>query len=643
MRPYLVAGLLSAAALCAPAWAASPALEVYGRLPAMDSVRLSPTGDQYAYLASEGGERKVIVRGLEGRPVAMVPVGDSKVRGLRWAGESHLLISVSKTYDRTLDFGVSEEVFNVVSLNVATGKQAWVLAQGARSNGVWGEYGVYEKDGRWWGVYAGLASTRVRGAEYLDFSGADLFRVDLDSGAGSRLADGTEIPGGGRDWLIDADGALLVQLDYNHNTGDWRITAAKGGKVLASGVDLLGDTALVALGRTPGRFVYQRRDADNVVRWREASMTGGEETILDQDSVDRVLIDPRDGALRGYDPSADQVRTVAFDPALDAKLKSAARAFPGASVRLVSWSRDLSRLLVHTSGGTDSGTWWLFDLKANKARELGWSYPDIAPEQVAPSRMVSWKAADGLQISGVLTLPLGREAKGLPVVVLPHGGPASRDTLDFDWLAQAFASRGYAVLQPNFRGSSGYTTAFETTGHGEWGGKMQTDVSDGLAWLARSGVVDPGRACVVGASYGGYVALAGVTLQQGLYRCAVSYAGVGDLQALWKQFARRSGGGGSAAGRYFLASIKAGTDLKARSPITFADKADAPVLLMHGQDDTVVVFEQSAAMDRALKKAGKASTLVSLPGEDHWLSRAASRTAMLQAAVAFVETNNPPR
>jgi dipeptidyl aminopeptidase/acylaminoacyl peptidase len=229
------------------------------------------------------------------------------------------------------------------------------------------------------------------------------------------------------------------------------------------------------------------------------------------------------------------------------------------------------------------------------------------------------------------------------VVVLPHGGPASRDTLEFDWMAQSFAARGYAVLQPNFRGSTGHGQAFEAAGHGEWGGKMQTDVSEGLAFLAAQGVVDPKRACVVGASYGGYVALAGVTLQQGLYRCAVSYAGVSDLRALWQQKARRNGGGTTASGRDFLTTIGAGADLKTRSPIVFADRADAPVLLIHGSDDTVVDFEQSAAMEKALKAAGKPVRLVRLPGEDHWVSRAETRAAFLDAAVAFVEANNPAK
>src|SRR6202007_2715282 len=126
----------------------------------------------------------------------------------------------------------------------------------------------------------------------------------------------------------------------------------------------------------------------------------------------------------------------------------------------------------------------------------------------------------------------GREAKGLPLVVMPHGGPEAHDRPGFDWWAQAFASRGYAVFQPNFRGSDGSGDAFRDAGFGQWGRKMQTDISDGVAELARRGIVDPKLVCIVGASYGGYAALAGVTLQHGLYRCAVSYAGVANMDSM---------------------------------------------------------------------------------------------------------------
>jgi dipeptidyl aminopeptidase/acylaminoacyl peptidase len=169
---------------------------------------------------------------------------------------------------------------------------------------------------------------------------------------------------------------------------------------------------------------------------------------------------------------------------------------------------------------------------------------------------------------------------------------------------------------------------------------MQTDVSDGLAELAREGIVDPKRACIVGGSYGGYAALAGVTVQHGIYRCAVSVAGVADLGA-FMDYERDRSGTVSSTTRYWDAFMGPGSGFAQISPLKLAAGADAPILLVHGKDDTVVPFDQSTAMQRALAAAHKPVEFVVLPGEDHWLSREATRSLMLKSAVAFVEKYNP--
>jgi dipeptidyl aminopeptidase/acylaminoacyl peptidase len=174
---------------------------------------------------------------------------------------------------------------------------------------------------------------------------------------------------------------------------------------------------------------------------------------------------------------------------------------------------------------------------------------------------------------------------------------------------------------------------------------MQTDISDGVVNLAGQGLIDPKRACIVGASYGGYAALAGVTVQQGLYRCAVSYGGISDLNAFLFWLAPADSDDRTARARYERKFIGAKSNddpaLKDLSPARLAERADAPVLLIHGADDTVVPIAQSQQMQRALQKAGKPVDFVQLKGEDHWLSRDTSRKAMLEAAVAFVARYNP--
>ena len=259
--------------------------------------------------------------------------------------------------------------------------------------------------------------------------------------------------------------------------------------------------------------------------------------------------------------------------------------------------------------------------------------------------MVSYRASDGLELDGVLTLPPGREAKGLPLVLLPHGGPIGiRDQPGFDWMAQAFASRGYAVFQPNYRGSGGHGAALEQAGFGEFGRKMLSDMADGVADLAIRGVIDPRRACIVGFSYGGYAAMAGITVQHGLYRCAVSGSGLSDLNGYiqWDENIHGRGGASVKFWREAMGVNMAGApSLAAISPVTLAARADAPLLLIHGRDDSVVPLEQSERMQRAMKAAGKPVDLVITDGEDHWLSHAASRVATLKAAVSFVQKYNP--
>ena len=182
------------------------------------------------------------------------------------------------------------------------------------------------------------------------------------------------------------------------------------------------------------------------------------------------------------------------------------------------------------------------------------------------------------------------------------------------------------MFQPNFRGSTNRDDAFRRAGNGEWGAKMQTDLSDGLRALADKGIVDPKRACIVGASYGGYAALAGVTLQHGIYRCAVAVAGVSDLGDMYAEDYRESGEAKISKVR-LIEQLGPKDRWADRSPRRHAAEADAPILLIHGKDDTVVPYSHTARMADALKDAHKPYEVVTLPGEDHWLSRAAEPAA----------------
>ncbi|MFY9511185.1 MAG: alpha/beta fold hydrolase, partial [Rubrivivax sp.] len=224
----------------------------------------------------------------------------------------------------------------------------------------------------------------------------------------------------------------------------------------------------------------------------------------------------------------------------------------------------------------------------------------------------------------------------LPLVLLPHGGPTSRDDIDFDPWAEFLADRGHAVLQVNFRGSEGYGLAFRQAGLKRWGLEMQDDLEDAAAWAQRQGLGADGRICIVGGSYGGYAALMGLVKTPALYRCAVSFAGVTDLPAL---IAHESDyiGGRNAALRTIGDPERDGERLRATSPALQAQQLRAPVLLVHGNADRVVPVAQSQAMARALQRAGKPHRYVEQDGGDHHLSRQQHRLALFGELETFLD------
>jgi dienelactone hydrolase len=633
----VLARLLIAAALALPAIAvAAPPLEAYGKLPRLEQVRLSPSGDRLAFVAVVKEERTLVAVALDSKtPLIRSPVGSAKLRALDWAGDDRILVTYTQTTMLPDTFRVRRmETAGVLSVDLKT-KTAIPIFERSRDllPVVIGSYGVREVGGRWYGYFGALPQRN------LGQMPPDLYKVDLEQSSAKWAAQGDW---GVEGWVLGPEGEVVARSKYNDETSQWRLYEGRSGKPVISRKSALNSIRLRGLGRTPDTvLVIDNEGDDDAVFEQPLTPDAAGRPLFGDEQVSQYLYDPQTSLLVGalVDEGG---RAVLFDRRKQDSFNAVAKGFEGLHVSLVDYTADFDRMVVFTDGADDSGTYWLVDIARKDARRIGSAYPEVSTADVGPTRMFAFKAADGLEMEGVLTLPPGREPKSLPVVVLPHGGPIGvEDAVGFDWMAQAFASRGYAVLQPNFRGSGGYGHAFREAGMGEWGRKMQTDVSDGLAALAAQGVVDPKRACIVGGSYGGYAALAGVTLQQGLYRCAVSYGGVSDLTGMLGHLEARSGDRSDST-RYWRAAIGSRADMRAYSPTDKADRADAPVLLIHGKDDTVVPFAQSEKMDRALRRAGKPVQLIELEGEDHWLSREPSRLAMITASVAFVEKHNPP-
>lgn len=639
--------LLAASAACfvslsASAFAAEkPDLAIYGQLPTIEDVEISPDGTKLAVIVTNGDQRYLTIRQVGGGVLRTVIAGSIKLRGVQWAGPNHVLLITSQTTAVFGLMGPAREYMMALDYNVDTGKQTALLKDQPQSMNVIISWPMVR-------MIDNQAVVFLEGIRFTDERGRDtLYKVNLDTRS-TRMLDfgGSEDTDG---WLVNAAGEPVAQSLYDQKRGRWslKVKSNVGWRQVDEAVTPMGSYGVSGFGRDGQTILVSRTDEENNDLFREYKLDGSHEDLPKDISLSGLIHDPDTlSLLGGYRLSGDDLRYTFFDAKAQKTWNSVVKAFGDDRVTLASWSRDRRKIVVRIDSLTEGPAYALIDLDAHKADFLGSVYQGVEANTVSPVRPIKYKAADGLEISGYLTLPKGREAKNLPLIVLPHGGPEGRDTPGFDWWSQALASRGYAVLQPNFRGSEGFGWTFVKAGFGEWGRKMQTDLSDGVRDLAKQGIIDPKRVCVVGASYGGYAALAGATLDKGVYRCAVSVAGPSDLKKFLTTNLNANNGEVSASQRYWLRFMGADgikdPDLAAISPAKLADKVDIPILLIHGKDDTVVRYDQSQVMADALKKAGKPVNFVTLDGEDHWLSRGATRLKMLTETVAFVEKHNPP-
>lgn len=629
-----------------------PPLSEYGKLPDVERTALSSSGDRHALVATIQDERVLIAVENQTNPIKIVKIGDLKVRSIRWIGDDRILLVTSQTQDLGRGFTTDKAEFSLGTIiPIANDQPSSVIFGNSKKlyEAILSNQGIREIDGTYYGFFGALKFKKDRrgGSNtskwVFDHGRQHLYKVNLETLENTKI-DNAARENEGRDWLIDAKGKVAFKRDVNYNSGIWKIYNAAG-KVIAKGQQDRASVYLSGLTSDGLRAIYRVSvdESDSRSNWFEIGQEGGEpKPFLPGVEWERLLYDPSTGHMMGYTIGEDDnERHIFIDKEKQKKAERVRKAFAQYESWISDWTSDLSDAIVRTSGNGDSGTYYAVDLATSRANSIAYSRFAIEPKHVGKISTFDYTASDGLEMDGILTLPPGREPKNLPLVMFPHGGPHSYDRPIFDWWAQAFASRGYAVFQPNFRGSTHRDEAFRQAGYGEWGRKMQTDKSDGLKALADAGIVDPKRACIMGASYGGYAALAGVTIEQGLYRCAVAVAPVSDIQDMYQQDYRASGRDRTTklSLRRQLGDPSLWRDV---SPLKAAASADAPIMLIHGKDDTVVPYSHSSKMADKLKDYGKPHELVTLEGEDHWLSLSTTRQIMLKNAVRWVETHNPP-
>jgi dipeptidyl aminopeptidase/acylaminoacyl peptidase len=493
-------------------------------------------------------------------------------------------------------------------------------------------------------------------------------RVDLTTGAAERV--NFEQPGNVVQWVFDRDG--IPRVATTRDTPRWskdttvtqwyRKSLADPWKALDTAQYLQQTWSPLYLSADERSLVVvssQGRDTRAAFRYslddrRLTDMLAGHPTQdiarleggRDQQQVDTdVNPDANVDVDGGADAGAGYQRVVTigikpeifwFEPKRAALQKSVDAALPGR----INWltGGGGGRVLVYSYADIDPGTWYVLDIATSNLKEIARAQPEIDPKAMRPQRIVSYPSLDGLSIPAYLTLPADGLAKGLPAVVLVHGGPIVRDVWGFDPEVQMLASRGFAVLQPQFRGSVGFGEAFTSAGYGQWGAAMQDDVTAGAQWLVAQGIADPARMCIYGASYGGYAASWALVKTPDLFRCGVSLAGVSDLAYMLKD---DSDTNDTATGRLTM-RLYAGDALTDRvhadavSPLLHADAIKAPLLLAHGTRDGRVPIDHSEKLLDAMRANKKSVEWIKLPGEGHGIGQPENQQRYYRALFAFL-------
>ncbi|HZF16810.1 MAG TPA: alpha/beta fold hydrolase [Steroidobacteraceae bacterium] len=640
----------------ATAAGAPPPAEAFASLPAVSDVTLSPSGNLLAWADRSGAEERVVIFDLAaGKIRHQLAIGhEMKLRYINWADDQIALVELSQTekHRSTNDDRYRYEFFRILAIDVDSGKgHVLLMTQGAQQLVTGATLEAFYTDKPKTVIMSTLdyaigearseMGTRLAGKEEDSPWVSKLFEVDTLTGKGKPIETGSQFT---RQWVIDSAGHCVGRSEWNPKANNYRVLANRtagwkeiyarkdGAQLTLHGVTEDG-AAIIAIGPN---------DAGRQVLYSVALDGSGARVLFEDPQYDVSAVD-RDRFTRapvGVWLGGPTQEIHWFDPKAKARADSVSRAFKGRTVQIYGRSQDGKRVLARVDSPSKPSVYYLVDFNRHAADIAGEEYPALADAQLGEMRATSYKARDGTSIPAYLTVPPGSNGKNLPLVVLVHGGPYARDDFAFDWWAQFMATRGYAVLQPQFRGSTGYGDAFESAGYRQWGGLMQDDVSDGVKALVEDGTADAKRVCIVGASYGGYAALAGAAFTPDLYKCAVSVSGVSDLPALLGSEKEKWGRDDPD----YLDQVKRiGSPLDPvlaqRSPVHAAEKIRIPILLIHGQDDTVVPIAQSQAMAHALEQAHKQCTFVKLSGEDHWMSGAKTRLEIMQEIEKFLAAN----
>ena len=620
--------------------------EVFGALPANQTPKLSPDGTAFALIIPHQGRKHVLIRPTDGKgkSVVLPPYEDSEIRWIEWANNERLLIGLAYTSRRFVFRGQRVTETRLLSasrdgtdvINMVRGTANKKSIAGGRATIVYSRAQIQDYIIDF--LYDDPEHILLALNHDLDPDQSyEVRRVKVASGLYKNISRGRRFI---QDWTTDKQGILRFGEGYrdetmkatyrNPRTNQWQ---------LMDGKPIQDDYSLWSFFEDP-QFAYVTGKNESGIRalfkfdMIEQKVV---ETVYEHEKFDvqRILFRPYGRDPIGITLTTDRIETHYFDPAWSKRQRMLDAALKGYVNRIISSTRDNNLHIVESTSDVESGAYYLFDEKSKQLHFLDVKYRGLEPKMLSPMTFISYEARDGWTIPAYLTIPRGMKAENLPTVIMPHGGPRSRDLWRYHYRAQFLASRGYAVFQPNFRGSSGYGAGFMNAGDKNWGLKMQDDVTDGVKMLIEKGIADPTRICIVGASYGGYAALMGAVKTPDLFACAVSISGVSNLPGLvtWEHETK-------VGGKIWTRSIgdpgEDRTVLRETSPYHQAKKIKIPILLIHSKDDTRVPVGHSRAMADRLKGMKKSVVFVEIESGGHTLEVEAARIAVLKALEKFL-------
>ncbi|TAP40678.1 S9 family peptidase [Alteromonas sp. KUL49] len=608
-------------------------LEYFGAIPTTSMVEISPSGNRIAYRTTSADKDYFVVFDLhENKMVNAIDVSTVKPSFAYFISDDQLVFVAEETR-RIRGFRGRHDISAAFHYNIETQKISQMLS---------GD-----------NIYAGqaalgrvLAISEDKQFAYMpvwtDATEYSLVRVKLGKRLRPRIL--KKGPEDTIDYFVRPDGTVLARERYNNRTNKHLVQAYQDDNWVTIYEEIAEIRTKSISGITPdGESLVISSFDRKLNRWGYNTMSLVDGTISEpifiKESADIArLITDVNRVVYGVVYSGFKPTYEFFDDKLTRRLEAIGNAMPDNAFYITSHTPDWSSIIFRLEGASTPGDYYKFS--QGSFQFIASRRKNITPDQVSPITIDAIEVRDGHIIPTLLTTPVATEAKNLPAIMLPHGGPESHDTLSFDWIAQYFANRGYAVIQPQFRGSSGFGEYHSQLGDGQWGLKMQDDLTDTLAYYAEQGIIDSANVCIVGASYGGYAALAGAAFTPELYKCVVSIAGVSDVEAMLKQ-ERRDHGSNHWVVSYWEKNISKGQfaedHLEQISPINHIDKITAPVLLIHGEHDLVVPYDQSEEMFDALEDADKSVEYILLDEGDHYLRNYQNRMQTLQAIDAFVK------